>query len=144
MERLQNYLTWSTIWAKRRFKQSLSCINDLHGWILSIVMSNVNLYFLVNIVLPLVASEALWQWVTKRPLGDEDFLRNHIVFWGNGGGGGEENCRHQQSIKRDHRKLISSSLQEKGMIRILQWLMAHILNECAVLFNLVNTNEQSI
>lgn len=59
MERLQNYLTWSTIWAKRRFKQSLSCINDLHGWILSIVMSNVNLYFLVNIVLPLVASEAL-------------------------------------------------------------------------------------
>ena len=31
MERLQNYLTWSTIWAKRRFKQSLSCINDLHG-----------------------------------------------------------------------------------------------------------------
>lgn len=34
MERLQNYLTWSTIWAKRRFKQSLSCINDLHGWTL--------------------------------------------------------------------------------------------------------------
>lgn len=65
-------------------------------------------------------------------------------FSGGMGEGGGENCRHQQSIKRDHRKLISSSLQEKGMMRILQCLMAHILNECAVLFNLVSANEHSI
>lgn len=67
-----------------------------------------------------------------------------ISFSGGMGEGGGENCRYQQSIKRDHRKLISSSLQEKGMMRISQCLMAHILNECAVLFNLVSANEHSI